>query len=109
MNYFPKSVFFLLAFVAPVGAYNAAAESDLNLRMEEVEHLSVGVELMAKFHSWTEEHDKTYDSHEEKLKRLQIWVENDGEFVKVVFGFVIIRLVLYHLAKCVWVVLFGYY
>lgn len=71
MNYFPKSVFFLLAFVAP------AHSATMDVRMEEVENLKVGVELMAKFHSWSEEHDKTYDSHEEKMKRLQIWVEND--------------------------------
>ena len=73
MNYFPKSVFFLLAFLAP-----ASATSGSNAHVVEMENLELSVELMSKFHSWVEEHDKSYDSHEEKMKRLMIWVENDG-------------------------------
>ena len=73
MNYFPKSVFYLLALVAPV-----SANSGINAHVEEMHHLELSVELMSKFHSWVEEHDKSYDSHEEKMKRLKIWVENDG-------------------------------
>ncbi|CAB9499922.1 Senescence-specific cysteine protease SAG39 [Seminavis robusta] len=70
MNYFPKSVFFLLALVA-------APSVATNEGLEVAEHLELGVELMAEFHSWVDEHEKSYDSHEEKLKRLQIWVENN--------------------------------
>ena len=81
MNYFPKSVFFLLALVAPVGAHTALAGTGINARVEEVEKLELSVELVAKFHSWADEHEKSYGSDEEKMKRLQIWIENDGEFL----------------------------
>jgi hypothetical protein len=43
-----------------------------------VDKLEASVELMSKFHSWTAEHEKSYDSRDEKTKRLKIWVENDG-------------------------------
>lgn len=39
-----------------------------------LDHLSV--ELMAKFKSWSDYHGKQYDSHDEKMSRLQIWLEN---------------------------------
>lgn len=77
MMYFPKSALFLLAFAAPVSAHTVLKDTGLNARVEEMENLELSVELMAKFHSWTKEHDKSYDSHEEKMKRLQIWMEND--------------------------------
>jgi len=32
---------------------------------------------LTKFHSWMEEHGKEYNSHEEKLKNLKTWIEND--------------------------------
>lgn len=36
------------------------------------------LELMQKFQKWTAFHGRQYDSHEEKMKRLQIWIDNDG-------------------------------
>ena len=79
MNYFPKSVFLLLSLV--VG--NSHAEQGHAMVVEKLE---ASVELMAKFHSWTEEHAKSYDTHDEKLKRLQIWIENDGRLCCVFIG-----------------------
>lgn len=38
----------------------------------------LSVELMAKFKSWSDYHGKSYESHDEKMKRLQIWLDNDG-------------------------------
>ena len=43
----------------------------------------VSVELMAAFRSWSDDHGKDYDSHEEKMKRLRIWLNNDGTFFPV--------------------------
>lgn len=82
MNYFPKAVFFLLALVAPVGAHTVLRDTGVNAIVEEMENLDLSVELMAKFHSWAEEHDKSYDSHDEKLRRLKVWVENDGTYCR---------------------------
>lgn len=39
---------------------------------------NVSVELMAKFKSWSDYHRKQYDSHDEKMTRWQIWLENHG-------------------------------
>jgi hypothetical protein len=38
-------------------------------------------ELLSAFKKWMVFHGKEYDSHEEKLKRLQIWIDNDGKSV----------------------------
>jgi hypothetical protein len=78
MNYFPKSVFFLLAFV--VSSSHAVKEHVIA-----VDHLEASVEVMSKFHSWTAQHEKSYDSHDEKMKRLRIWVENDGRCLCLCF------------------------
>ena len=37
-------------------------------------------QLVSAFHKWAEFHDKQYESHDEKMIRMQIWAENDGEF-----------------------------
>lgn len=42
-----------------------------------VEDGNLSVELMAKFKSWTEYHGKKYDSHDEKMKGFQTWLDND--------------------------------
>jgi hypothetical protein len=36
------------------------------------------IELLSKFRSWVEKHDKTYHSHAEEMKRLKIWSDNHG-------------------------------
>lgn len=36
-------------------------------------------EVLSEFHEWADLHGKEYDSHHEKLARLQIWAENDGK------------------------------
>jgi cathepsin L len=36
----------------------------------------LSVELMSKFKHWTDYHHKTYDSHDEKMQRLSIWLDN---------------------------------
>lgn len=74
MMNFPKSIFFLLALVAPAAA---APEVLMNARVGEMQNLELSVEVMAKFHSWIHEHGKSYGTHEEKSKRLRIWAEND--------------------------------
>ena len=40
--------------------------------------LDVTLEATAKFNDWVEAHGKEYDTQQEKLTRLQIWLENDG-------------------------------
>jgi C1A family cysteine protease len=42
-----------------------------------VEQEPLSVELMTRFKKWEDYHGKQYDSHNEKMKRLQIWVDND--------------------------------
>ena len=39
----------------------------------------LSTELMTAFHKWSDFHQKKYESHDEKMIRLQIWAENDGE------------------------------
>jgi len=38
------------------------------------------VELMSKFEQWVDTHGKSYDSHEEKQNRMQIFANNDGMY-----------------------------
>ena len=45
-----------------------------------VEEGDLSIALMTKFKNWVDFHGKNYDSHGEKMKRLQIWLDNDGEF-----------------------------
>jgi C1A family cysteine protease len=42
----------------------------------------LSVELMAKFKSWVDFHGKNYESHDEKMQRLQIWLDNDERIQK---------------------------
>ena len=77
MNYFPKSVFFLLA-LASASAHKVLVEPGMNAHVEEMENLGLSIQLMTKFRSWSEDHGKSYESHSEEMKRLKIWVENDG-------------------------------
>ena len=81
---FPKLAFFLLSSCAPTVAHQVLKEPSLNQHVEAAENLGLSVELMAKFHSWAEYHDKTYESHEDKMERLKIWVQNDGTFVYLI-------------------------
>jgi Cathepsin propeptide inhibitor domain (I29) len=41
---------------------------------------SFGAEILSAFHEWADLHGKEYDSHHEKMSRLQIWAENDGRW-----------------------------
>jgi hypothetical protein len=43
------------------------------------EEQPLSVELMTKFQHWTQFHQKEYESHEQKMERLRIWLENDGK------------------------------
>jgi len=61
MLFIRTTVLLLLAAVA------SAAEKPLS------------VELMSAFHKWVDFHGKQYNSHEEKMTRLQIWADNDGK------------------------------
>lgn len=80
MMLFSKTAFFFLAMGAANAANPVLTEPTLkNHAIKEMEHLELSVELMSKFRSWVEYHDKTYDSHDEKMKRLKIWVQNDGK------------------------------
>jgi hypothetical protein len=38
----------------------------------------LSVDLMTKFKKWVDFHGKVYTTHEEKMQRLQNWVDNDG-------------------------------
>lgn len=78
MNYFPKSVFFLLTLLVAGDAHTVLKEPSLNQNVEMAENLDLSVELLAKFHSWAGEHEKSYSSDEEKVQRLKVWMENDG-------------------------------
>ena len=45
--------------------------------MAEESHLSA--ELMAKFQHWMTFHGKDYDSHDQRIERLRVWMDNDGK------------------------------
>lgn len=45
-----------------------------------VEDGGLSIEQMVQFQNWAEFHGKSYDSHEEKMTRLQIWLNNDGAY-----------------------------
>jgi hypothetical protein len=42
---------------------------------------SLSVELMSKFKGWVDFHQKMYDSHDNKMERLNIWLNNDGTYL----------------------------
>lgn len=75
MNYFPKIAFLLLAATGSASAHQVLKDSSVGV--QEMENLELSVELMAKFHSWVGEHDKSYKTPEEKSERLQVWMAND--------------------------------
>jgi C1A family cysteine protease len=70
-------LFVLAAGATPAFSHEVLKEPTLNHNIEEMENLELSMDLMEKFRSWADFHEKTYDSHEEKMKRLQIWIEND--------------------------------
>ena len=39
----------------------------------------VTLELMSQFKLWTQVHEKHYDTHQEKMQRLETWLENDSK------------------------------
>jgi len=59
------------------GGYTNTADGGAGgvLHLHSVEE-EVGSPLLDEFVEWMEEHDKLYDTVEEKAKRFQIWVEN---------------------------------
>jgi len=69
-----------LQLLGSANAHQVLKEPALNVNVEEAANLGLSVELMAKFHAWSDYHEKSYESHEEKMKRLKIWVQNDGMF-----------------------------
>jgi hypothetical protein len=77
--FFSRSVFCLLVLGA-ASANKMLQHPVVNEHVLEAENLELSVELMSRFHSWVEFHDKKYDSHEEKMKRLKIWIQNDGAY-----------------------------
>ena len=78
MNYFPKLAFFLLA--ASGSAHQVIQDKSLNVNVEEMANLELSVELMAKFHEWVGEHEKSYGSPQETMDRLKIWIANNGAY-----------------------------
>jgi hypothetical protein len=38
------------------------------------------VQLMAQFTSWSAFHNKDFETHDEKIRRFQVWKENDGTY-----------------------------
>lgn len=55
----------------------AAAAAGPHAAEEEALHLSA--ELTTRFQHWMTYHGKEYDSHDEKMARLQVWRANDGK------------------------------
>lgn len=59
-----------LSLLSALLSWTTALESELS------------TEILTKFHHWVTFHGKFYDSHEEKLRRLQVWLENDGTWLE---------------------------
>lgn len=66
---------FLLGLLV-VGVVTASSSSNDNNVVDEPSFPAV--ELMVKFKKWMDYHDVTYDTHDEKLTRFHIWLDNDG-------------------------------
>lgn len=64
---FRASSLILLVLGAASSASAAVAEETLSTA------------LMTDFKKWVDYFGKQYDSHEEKMKRLEIWVNNNGK------------------------------
>jgi hypothetical protein len=56
----------------------AASSSASAVNVAEGSEGGLTVELMSKWKLWTDAHGKTYDSHEHKMERLQVWSDNEG-------------------------------
>lgn len=55
----------------------AAISSASALKVKEGSEGGLTVELMGKWKLWTDAHGKTYESHEKKMERLQVWLDNN--------------------------------
>ena len=83
MNYFPKFTFFLLASstaCSSSSAHQVLKDETMNAKVEEMANLDLSVELVAQFHAWVDEHEKVYETQEEKMERLKVWIANDGTY-----------------------------
>jgi hypothetical protein len=75
----------------------AAISSASALKVKEGGSEAVGltVELMGKWKLWTDAHGKTYESHEKKMERLQVWLDNNGTYPIVVIVVFIVQMRVY--------------
>jgi hypothetical protein len=66
-----KNILLVLAAISSTNALKVAEGSEGGLT----------VELMGKWKLWTDAHGKTYESHEKKMERLQVWLDNNGTYL----------------------------
>jgi hypothetical protein len=71
----------------------AAISSASALKVAEGGEGGLTVELMGKWKLWTDAHGKTYESHEKKMERLQVWLDNNGTYPIVIVLIVAVVLV----------------
>ena len=67
-----RSVTLFLTFASIVFAGSLRAGDDV--RQEE----AFSLETMSLFRAWSETHGKEYDSHAERIQRLNVWLDNHG-------------------------------
>jgi hypothetical protein len=58
----------------------ATSSSVVALNVAEGSEGGLTIELMSKWKLWTDSHGKKYDSHETKMERMQVWVDNNGTY-----------------------------
>jgi hypothetical protein len=58
----------------------ATATTTATVNVQQGEAGGLSVELMSAFKGWTEAHGKLYENHDEKMERLQVWIDNDGTY-----------------------------
>jgi Cathepsin propeptide inhibitor domain (I29) len=91
LDVLPKSL--MLVFAVVIGRYaanassssssslsllDAAAENEYAEKSEMILSSSSSAMMEPLFKEWMTAFEKVYDSHQEKVSRLEIWMENDG-------------------------------
>jgi hypothetical protein len=66
-----KNILLVLTAITSANALKVAEGSEGGLT----------VELMSKWKLWTDAHGKKYESHEKKMERLQVWLDNNGTYL----------------------------
>lgn len=75
-----KNILLVLAAISS----SSSSSSVSALKVKEGGEGGLTVELMSKWKLWTDAHGKTYETHDKKMERLQVWLDNNGTLLAFV-------------------------